>query len=183
MDERLQILELIEAGEISVEEGVRRLESPTETDASSEPAPRPALLRWLWQAVFWIGVALMAWGGWLLVSSYTGAVAVAGRLIWAWIIFTLGVLGLFLGWWLQQARWLYVRVRQSDSPNITFAFPLPLGFVAWGLRTARPFAPQLEEMRVDELLRALQDELRAGHPLVVEVDEGDTGEQVQVYFG
>jgi len=131
-------------------------------------------------------------------------------LIWAWVVFVLGVLGVMLGWWLQQARWLYVRVRQHDGPpkklqrgtepvsssflpkekrvgfwptNITIAFPLPLGLVAWGLRIAQPFVPQLKDAGVDDLFLAMQDELRDGHPLIVEIDEGEDGEQVQVYFG
>jgi hypothetical protein len=51
------------------------------------------------------------------------------------------------------------------------------------LRIARPFVPQLEKTAVDELLLAMQEELRKGHPFVVDVDEGEDGEQVQVYFG
>ncbi len=185
MGKQLQILELIETGEIGVEEGVRQLEALTETVESPAlvSAPRPALVRWLWQGAFWIGVALLAWGGWLLGSSYTSEAAAAGRLIWAWVVFVLGVLGVMLGWWLQQARWLYVRVRQHDGPNITLAFPLPLGLVAWGLRIAQLFVPQLKGAGVDDLFLAMQDELRDGHPFVVEIDEGKDGEQVQVYFG
>ncbi|HEY72015.1 MAG TPA: hypothetical protein G4N99_01930 [Thermoflexia bacterium] len=185
MNEQRQILELIESGGINVEEGVRRLEALAETAAAPKlpPAPRPALVRWLWQGMFWIGVALLAWGGWLLSSSYTSEAATAGRLIWAWVVFVLGVLGVMLGWWLQQARWLYVRVRQHDGPNITLAFPLPLGLVTWGLRIAQPFVPQLENAGVDKLFLAMQDELRDDHPFVVKVDDGENGEQVQVYFG
>ncbi|MBU0702852.1 MAG: hypothetical protein KKC18_03215 [Chloroflexi bacterium] len=181
----MQILEMIEAGEISVEEGARRLEAATEPAASPVTpafAPRPAVVRWLWQAAFWIGVALMAWGGWLLASSRAGEVT-TGRLIWAWLLLSLGVIGVILGWWLQRARWLYVRVRQADGPNITIALPLPLGLVAWGLRIARPFVPQLKGAGVDELLLAMEKELRDGRPFVVEVDDEDDGEQVQVYFG
>jgi len=185
MDERLHILELIEAGEVSVEEGARRLEALTDTAASPvmpAPAPRPALARWLWQAALWIGVALMAWGGWMLASSYAGEVA-TGRLVWAWLLLSLGVAGVILGWWLQRARWLYVRVRQADGPNITIALPLPLGLVAWGLRIAQPFVPQLKGAGVDELLLAMEEELRDGHPFIVDVNDEDDGEQVQVYFG
>lgn len=184
MGERLQILGSIERGEISVEEGARRLEALMETAESSPPAsvPRPALARWLWQVVLWVGVALMAWGGLLLAYSYTGE-STAGQLIWACLLLILGVAGVMLSWWIQRARWLYVRVRHADGPNITIALPLPLGLVAWGLRIAQPFVPQLKEAGVDELLLAMQEELRNGHPFVVEVDDEDDGDQVQVYFG
>ena len=185
MDERLHILEMIEAGEIGVEEGARRLEAATELAESPVMpafAPRPALVRWLWQAAFWIGVALMAWGGLLLALSYTGE-STTGRLIWAWLLLSLGVIGVILGWWLQRARWLYVRVRQADGPNITIALPLPLGLVAWGLRIAQLFVPQLKGAGVDELLLAMRDELQNGRLFVVDVNDEDDGEQVQVYFG
>jgi len=189
MDERLRILELIEAGEISVEEGVRRLEALAQPAESSEPpvAPeptvaRPAWVRWLWQPVLWTGVALTAGGGLLLTTVYTGEVA-GGRLVWGWLMFALGVLTLLLGWWLQRAHWLYVRVREHEGPRLTLAFPLPLGLVAWGLRVARPFVPRLEETGVDELILAMRDEMRHGRPFVVDVDESEGGERVQVYFG
>ena len=173
MEERLQILTLIENGTISVAEGVRRLEATAETDAPPAPAHRPALVRWLWQAAFWPGVALLTGGGLLLASAYSSG----GKLIWGWLIFIAGVLGMILGWWLQRAHWLYVRVQQPDGPNITLAFPLPLGLVALGLSIARPFVPHLAEVRADELLLALRDELDTGRPFIVDVDE-----QVQVYL-
>jgi hypothetical protein len=138
MDERMRILELIESGEISAEEGARRLEAPAQAAggpgasaaAPAVPVPQPALVRWLWRA-----------------------------------------------------HWLSVRVRQSDGPNIFVALPLPLGPIAWILRIARPFVPQLDETGADELLLAMRDEMRDGRPLLVEVDEGEGGEQVQVYIG
>ncbi len=183
MSERLRILELIETGEISAEEGARRLEALAGGGkAPDTPAPRPRLVRWLWQAALWIGIAMIAWGGLLLARAYAGE-ATTGRAVWGWLLFALGLTWVVLGWWLQRTRWFSLRVRQADGPNISFAFPLPLGPIAWGLRIARPFAPQLEETGVDELLLAMQEELRGGRSFVVEVDEGEDGEQVQVYFG
>lgn len=189
MEERLQILELIEAGEISAREGARRLEALTEIaetpEAPATPAasvPRPALARWLWQAVFWTGGGLVAGGGLLVGSVYSESIA-AGWLAWGWILFTLGVVGLVLGWWLRRAHWLSLRVQQPDGPNIFFALPLPLGPIAWVLRVVAPFVPQLEGTGVDELILAMREEARDGRLLFVEVDEGEGGEQVQVYFG
>jgi hypothetical protein len=74
-------------------------------------------------------------------------------------------------------------VRQPHASNVLIALPLPLGPVAWVLRVARPFVPQLEETGADEVILALRDEIRAGRPFRIEVDEGEGGEQVQVYFG
>lgn len=189
MDERLRILELIEAGEISVAEGARRLGALTETTetpdapaASTTPVTRPAWVRWLWQIALWMGIGLAAGGGFLLLSFYTREVATRW-LTWGWILFVLGVLGVLLGWWLQRAPWFSLRVREPEGPNIAFALPLPLGPIAWILRIIRPFVPQLEETGVDELLLAMRDEMKKGRPFVVEVNEGDDGEQVQIYFG
>jgi hypothetical protein len=183
MSERVHILELIEAGEIGVEEGARRLEALAEGARPPDtPVVRPALVRVVWQAVFWSGVAMMAGGGLLVAAVYAWEIA-PGWQTCGWVLLTLGLLVLMIGWWLQQARWLSVRVRQSDGPNVTLAFPLPLALVAWGLRIAQPFVPQLRETGLDELVLAMRDELKNGHPLVVEVDEGEDGEQVQIYFG
>ena len=183
MGKRLRILELIEAGEISVEEGVRRLEALAEgAETPDPPAPRPKLVRYLWQAALWIGIATIAWGGLVLTRAYAGETA-TGQPVWGWILFALGLVWVVLGWWLRQAHWFSLRVRQSDGPNITLALPLPLGPVAWVLRIARPFVPQLEETGVDELILALREEVRDGHPFAIEVDEGEGGEQVQIYFG
>ena len=187
MSEQLRILELIEVGEISAEEGARRLVALTgaaETTKPPEPpaVPRPALVRWLWQGAFWTGVALLAGGGLLMASVYSQG-GTTGGLVWGWILFIFGVLVTLLGWWLQRAHWLCLRVRQHDGPNVTLALPLPLGLIAWGLRIARPFVPQLEETGVDEVILAMREEIRDGHPFVVEVNEREGGERVQVYFG
>jgi hypothetical protein len=189
MDEQLRILELIEAGVISVEEGVRRLEAVAGAADPPEPAPaparsvdRPAWVRWVWQAVFWTGVALLAAGGLLVSGVYAWDIA-AGWLIWGWLLLTLGLLGVLLGWWLQQAHWLFVRVRQPDGPNVFVALPLPLGPLAWLLRIVRPFIPQLEGTAIDEVILAMREEVRSGRPVMVQVNEGEGREQVQVYLG
>jgi len=183
MEERLRILELIEAGEISVEEGARRLEALAGgAEVPDTPVARPALVRWLWQAVSWTGIGLMVGGGLLVTAAQAEAVA-TGWLTWGWIILALGVMWIVLGWWLQRAHWFSLRVRQADGPNISFALPLPLGPIAWVLRIARPFVSQLRETGVDELILAMREEVRDGRPVVVEMDEGEGGEQVQIYFG
>ena len=198
MSERLRILQLIESGQISVEEGVRRLEAVNGAEVGgtieAERAPataaraagpslepsRPGFVRIVWQIVFGVGVAVLAGGGLLLKRAY-GAQGRPG-LVWGWVLLALGLLVMLLGWWLQQARWFTLRVREHDGSAFTLALPLPLGLVVWLLRVARPFVPQLREMEADQLILAMRDELRDGRPLAIRVDEGEGGDQVEIDF-
>jgi len=183
MDERLQVLELIEGGEIDVEEGLRRIEALKETRRSPIAfTSRPTLVNIVWQAVFWFGVILLAGGGLLVAGVYAWEIA-AGWRVFGWVLFVVGLLVMLASWWSSRARWFSVRVRRSEGPNINMAFPMPLSLVAWGVRVAQPFVPQLRGAGLDELILAMRDELKNGPPLVIEVDETEEGEQVQVCFG
>jgi hypothetical protein len=187
MSERMQILEMIESGEISAAEGARRLEALAESDqpASSPEAARiglPVWVRRVCQTVFWSAIALTAGGALLIAFFYTGE-AGAGSAICGWSLFVVGLPALLLGIWLPNATWFSLRVRDHRSKRISLALPLPLGPIAWIVRLARPFVPQLQDMAVDEVILALRKEVRTGHPFVVDVDEGKNGERVHVYIG
>lgn len=190
MEERRRILELIEQGEISAQEGIRRLEGEIGAEVEAEVIParpvappvRPGLVRILWQVVFWSGVAVLV-GGALLIAAVYAWNAATGWLICGWPLFALGVLVVIVGWWMREARWFALRVKERGGRRVNLALPMPLGPLVWLLRVLKPFIPQLAETGVDELLAAMHDEVRDGQPFVVEVDEGEDGEQVQVYFG
>ena len=187
MSGRMQILEMIESGEISPTEGVRQLEALAEPlqPAYSSEAVRIALPVWvrrICQAVFWSGTALTA-GGALLVTLFYAGKAGVGSAICGWPLFVVGLLGLLLGIWLPSATWFSLRVREEGSQRISLALPLPLGPIAWIVRLVRPFVPQLQDMAVDEVILALREEVRSGHPFVVDVAEGKNGERVHVYIG
>jgi hypothetical protein len=188
MEKRTQILELIERGEISVEEGVRRLEALAgEAGAPGAPAApattvRPIMVRAISQAVLWAGVIMIVGASLLVAAVYTWGIA-TGWLVCGWPLLALGVVVVALGWWLHRARWFSLRVREEGGRLISLALPLPLDLVAWVLRIARSFVPWLRETGIDELIAAMQEELRSGHPFTVEVEEGTNGERVQVFFG
>lgn len=196
--ERLEILRLIESGDISVEEGLRRLErvrpggtrsgnGPDTTGGSEERSlfngggkremPQP-WVRLLWQAVFGVGVAMLAGGGLLLSRAYARE-GMPG-LTWGWVLFALGLVIMGLGWWLQRARWLTIRVREQNGSAFTIALPLPLGLAQWLLRVARPWVPGFHGVEVDELVLALRDGIRDGGSVVIDVDEGPGGDKVEV---
>jgi hypothetical protein len=194
MEERLRVLGLIESGDISAAEGIRLLEAlgehwETQEDGEAQAIPSaptavvpPVVVRVVWQVVFWSGVALLVIGGLLVTAVYAWQIP-GYWLAWGGAFLGLGLLVTPLGWWLQRARWLSLRVQEPDGPRISFALPLPLGLMAWALRIARPFAPELADTGVDELVLALKDEWKDGQPLVIDVKEGEQGEKVQIYLG
>ncbi len=185
MEDRMRILELIEAGEISVEEGARRLDALTAVEEAEHAEPpasptRPAFVEILWLVVFCIGGVLLAGGGFLLSKAYTQETA--SGMAWGWVLFVIGVLVTGLGWWLRDARWFYLRVRERMGRQFTFALPLPLGLFIWLLRIAEPFVPQLQGKDMVALVGAMRDELRDGRSFVLDVDEGKDGERVELYI-
>jgi len=183
MNEKLQILEQIEAGEISVEEGIERLQGESSVAESAKAAPKPP--RWvqaIWQVILWSGIVVLCGGGVLLTGVYAWSAA-QGWAICGWPLLISGIGLVIVSAWLRNAHWIALRVRGEEGDRITLAFPLPLGLTALALRLLRPFVPALKETAIDEVLEALQEEIREGRPVVIEVDEADKGERVQIYMG
>lgn len=188
MEDRLEILEAIERGDISVQEGLRRLEGAEQATQAADAPPRtplptanPMLVRVVWQVVFWGGVALVSIGGLLVSAVYAWSIAPAWQIV-GWVLFGLGVVVMATGWWMRTARWLSIRIREEDGTRITLAFPVPFGLAYWVLRTARPFVPQLQDVPVEELISGLQETLREGEPFSIDVHDEEDGDHVQVYF-
>ncbi|MBK7449517.1 MAG: hypothetical protein IPJ47_08810 [Anaerolineales bacterium] len=102
---------------------------------------------------------------------------------------TFGILLIALGAGSSTSRWLYVNVdrtrsRDQDGPrNISLAFPLPLGFAAWFIRTFGGYIDGLKNTNVDDVVQVIAMAKDIKDPLIVHVDDGDDGEQVQVFIG
>ena len=99
----------------------------------------------------------------------------------------LGILLTMLGAGSRTSRWMYVNVdrsHQTEFPrNITIAFPLPLGLVAWFLKNFGGSISGLKKTNVDEIIQAIALAKNISEPLIVNVDDGDDGEKVQVFIG
>jgi hypothetical protein len=218
--ERLQILEMIEKGVITAEEGVRLLNSlqgepeviepplinSSTTDSETSPAPEvifeepvpevnvsPTPLEFenetkKWRSWWWIpltvGISITVVSGLLMVLAYQNN----GFGFWfacLWFPLLLGVIIISLAAASRTTRWLHVRVHQEPGEwprTIAISLPIPIRFTAWLLRIFRPYIHGMDKTNLDEVILALE-KTSPEQPFYVKVDEGDSGEKVEVYIG
>ncbi|NJD58285.1 MAG: hypothetical protein C3F13_00965 [Anaerolineales bacterium] len=219
--ERLQILEMIEKGVITAEEGVRLLNSlqdesegaetpemPASVSSVNEPLPEPDVTveeprpetqrstvttdfasetrkwrRWWWIPLS-IGIVITVVSGLLMYTAYQNS----GFGFWfacLWFPLLLGVIIISLAATSRTTRWLHVRVHQEPGEwprTIAISLPIPIRFTAWILRLVKPHIDNFDNANLDELVLALE-KTSPEQPIYVKVDEGDTGEKVEVYIG
>lgn len=191
-EERLEVLRMLEAGQIDAEEAATLLaavdvvqqETPRESATPPPELSEGPEQHW---ARFWI-YPLMAGGivlllGALVMGLVYATDAARGWLVCGWLPMIMGVVVIVLAGWSRRAKWLHLRISEGEQRKIAFSFPLPLTLAAWALRIARPFVPQLEETGVDELIIALRDGTTGDEPFFIDVQDEEEGERVQVYIG
>jgi hypothetical protein len=204
-NERLEILEMIQQGRISAQEGLKLIEALEESwddieimeeetsSASEEILPAESgehtedFNRWRawWIIPFWIGIgitvlgsALMYWG-WSVDGPGVG-------FILAWIPFLIGIAILILGWNSRTGPWIHIRIRQKpgETPQrIAISLPLPMRFFAWSIKTFGQYVKGLDATGLDEVILALRDRTPGEPPLSINVSDDAEGEQVNIYFG
>ncbi len=153
--------------------------------ASSKPPPDLAKWRnfWFIPLIFGVGVTVIS-----ALLLYRGIQA-SWATFWMaciWMPLLLGIAVTTMAAMSKKARWLHVRVKQPDGEwpqNIAISFPIPLRTSAWVLRLIAPRIDVLDEMGLDEVIIALGESATPETPLYIDVDQGDSGEQVQVYIG
>jgi hypothetical protein len=152
----------------------------------SAPRIDPNMRKWrnYWWIPMSIGVAITVISAVLMYVAWENS----GYGFWfacTWFPFALGVLVIALAYGSRTARWLHVRIHQKPGErpqNIAISLPLPLRFTAWFLRTFKGYIPELRNTGLDEIIMALHA-TNSDTPFYVEVDEGDSGERVEVYIG
>jgi hypothetical protein len=102
-----------------------------------------------------------------------------------WFPLLLGVVILSLAAASRTTRWLHVRIHQEPGEwprTIAISLPIPIRFTAWLLRIFSPHIPNMSGKSLDEVILAL-NKTSPDQPFYVKVDEGDSGERVEVYIG
>ncbi len=207
-EERLEVLRMIEAGQISPEEGLRLMnaldngktaeaesliveEAPPSAPAemeiispASEPADMPDFSRWRFWS--WVGfgamVLLTGLGAVWLVQGWITRPWGAGFWL-AWIPFLIGILGMLLTY---DSPWLHVRIRQkpgSKPEKISISIPLPIRFAGWFMSTfSHWMPPKVRQKNLDEVISELGKNFSKGEPMHIHVNDED-GEQVEIFIG
>jgi hypothetical protein len=191
-----ELLDKLDKGEISADEALHLLDTSNQ-EALAEPeviiekehAETPPNIS---------DQELNRWRRWWMIPMYVGAVIVALSTLWmnsayqnsgygfwffcAWLPLLIGVLFMVLSWRSRVGPWIHVRVN-GPNERVAISIPAPLKLTGWALRNFGHYIPQMEHTSVDEILIALEQSAKGGSPLYVKVDEGESGEKVEVFIG
>ena len=170
-----EILEKVERGEMSPEEGARQMAqstrempmepAPDAPSTSSVPAviasPQPEA-----EVVEDFNSVYAFWRNWWVVPLSIGAIIfVLGASLESWANATqhgfwmvcgvfpllLGVIVLVLSFWSRTARWLHVRIREANSTSgtratkVAVSMPIPTQTIGWMLKLFGRFIPGLRD--------------------------------------
>jgi len=194
----LDILSKIESGELSADEGVDLIKKTHVSDGYSlnqtgkienmvEHAPsrisEEELERWKkwWTIPFYIGIGVVILSSFWLNSAYQNS-QFGFWFFCSWIPLLIGLLIMALSWNSKSGPWIHVRVR-GPKERVAISIPAPMGITSWALRNFGHHIPRLDKTSIDEIILALQNTTKNGTPLYVHVDEGQDGEQVEVFIG
>ena len=144
-------------------------------------APMPDTRHW-WQVPFWIGLAVLIAGAFIVAGALTSN-AVCFVLLCGLPLLVAGLIMIIVAWFARNGPWVHIRVK-NDRPgehNVNFSVPLDLGVVA--VRVAEPFVPQMRHTGVDDVIVSLKDNVQKDRPVIIDVNDDEDGEHVQVIVG
>jgi hypothetical protein len=160
---------------------------PPEPSTSSTPYKYESGIK-KWRRFWWIpltiGIVTTVISGLLMFLAYQKS----GFGFWfacLWFPLLFGVIVISLGAASRTARWLHVRIQQAPGErpqSIGISLPVPIRFTAWILRIIKPHISGLDKASLDEAVLALE-KISPDEPFYVKVDEGESGEKVEVFIG
>jgi len=138
-----------------------------------------------WMIPLWIGTAITVFGGLFMYLAQRSS-GVGFWFVCAAVPFALGLALIVLAWQSRSAPWLHLRVQQrpGKSPErIAFSFPLPVQTAAWFIRSFGWMIPGMAGQNWDQLIQEVGARTNSENPISILVDEGESGERVEIYIG
>jgi hypothetical protein len=78
-----------------------------------------------------------------------------------------------------QARWMRIRVTDLNTGRAKVNVNLPMGLVNFGMKMGARFAPEMEDIDLDEIIQAIKE---GAQGKIVEVEDEEDNERVQIYI-
>ncbi len=78
-----------------------------------------------------------------------------------------------------KARWMRIRVTDLKTGRAKVNVNLPMGLVNFGMKMGARFAPEMEEIDLDEIMEAIKE---GAQGKIIEVEDDEDGERVQIYI-
>jgi uncharacterized integral membrane protein len=207
-----KILDMIEQGQISANEGLRLINAMKKDDDQSaqneqvmqaevayvpspdresdhphipeeEMARMKRLKRW-WVLPFGIGLVITILGAIWMYMGYTSAGFGFGFWL-AWLPFLLGIFITAVSFKTNQSVWIHVRVKQKPGQRperISISLPLPLNMAKWFFTAFGDRIPGLKEQPIGDISSILEN-LSPEEPFYVHVNDDDDDEEVEVFIG
>jgi hypothetical protein len=182
-DELLRALEDLPGehpGQDAVEPPAPEAPDPVRVTTVPPDEPDDTTFRRYWEIPVTVGVGLLATSGICLLWSGTVGLFGLGVLC-LWSLFLLAGLIVLIGFWSRTARWVHIRVSETDGDRLRISLPLPLGMASWGIRIGQRFVDEETRSSLDMAAGLLSMVTLApgDDPISVEVDEDD-GDHIQV---
>jgi hypothetical protein len=205
-----KIMEMIEHGDITAEQGLRLIKAmgsndhkevmiedvlPDGVDISPDDVLEPSapriseeelqrmkrLKRW-WVLPFGIGLLITVLGATWMYSGYTNNGFSWGFWL-AWIPFILGIFIVAVSFQTSRSVWLHVRIKQKpgETPaRISISLPMPISLTRWFMSVFGHKIPGLKDQPLGDITEILET-ISPEEPFYVHVNDDD--EEVEVFIG
>ena len=78
-----------------------------------------------------------------------------------------------------QARWMRIRVTDLKTGRAKVNVNLPMGLVNFGMKMGARFAPEMEDVNLEEVIKAVKE---GAQGKIIEVEDEEDNERVQIYI-
>jgi len=78
-----------------------------------------------------------------------------------------------------EARWFRVRVTDTNSGKTKTTVNIPLGLMEWGMQIGAQFAPEVGDLKTEQLMEMLRSGVEGK---IVDVVDEEDGEHVEIFI-